>query len=247
VGGYSVKTTFKEEIKLAKKGKKYQEAAKLVDRSVQYDANEAIELVKKTAPASFDETVEVAVRLGVDPKKADQQVRGAVVLPNGTGKTQRVLVFAKGEKAKEAEAAGADFVGDADYINKINQGWFDFDVIVATPDMMGEVGKLGRVLGPKGLMPNPKTGTVTFEVEKAVQEIKAGKVEYRVDKQSNVHVPIGKVSFDNEKLTENLNTIMDTLIKVKPSAAKGTYIKNIAIASTMGPGIKVTPNSFNVK
>ncbi|MGM7703648.1 50S ribosomal protein L1 [Pseudalkalibacillus sp. Hm43] len=232
---------------MAKKGKKYQEAAKLVDRSVQYDANEAIELVKKAAPANFDETVEVAVRLGVDPKKADQQVRGAVVLPNGTGKTQRVLVFAKGEKAKEAEAAGADYVGDADYINKINQGWFEFDVIVATPDMMGEVGKLGRVLGPKGLMPNPKTGTVTFEVEKAVQEIKAGKVEYRVDKQSNVHVPIGKVSFDNEKLTENLTTIIDTLIKVKPSAAKGTYIKNIAIASTMGPGIKVTPNSFNVK
>ncbi len=232
---------------MAKKGKKYQEAAKLVDRSVQYDANEAIELVKKAAPANFDETVEVAVRLGVDPKKADQQVRGAVVLPNGTGKTQRVLVFAKGEKAKEAEAAGADYVGDADYINKINQGWFEFDVIVATPDMMGEVGKLGRVLGPKGLMPNPKTGTVTFEVEKAVQEIKAGKVEYRVDKQSNVHVPIGKVSFDNEKLVENLTTIIDTLIKVKPSAAKGTYIKNIAIASTMGPGIKVTANSFNVK
>ncbi|WP_349409113.1 50S ribosomal protein L1 [Pseudalkalibacillus sp. SCS-8] len=232
---------------MAKKGKKYQEAAKLVDRSVQYDANEAIELVKKAAPANFDETVEVAVRLGVDPKKADQQVRGAVVLPNGTGKTQRVLVFAKGEKAKEAEAAGADYVGDSDYINKINQGWFEFDVIVATPDMMGEVGKLGRVLGPKGLMPNPKTGTVTFEVEKAVQEIKAGKVEYRVDKQSNVHVPIGKVSFENDKLVENLTTIIDTLVKVKPSAAKGTYIKNIAIASTMGPGIKVTPNSFNVK
>lgn len=229
---------------MAKKGKKYQEAVKLIDRSVQYDANEAIELVKKTAPAKFDETVEVAVRLGVDPKKADQQVRGAVVLPNGTGKTQRVLVFAKGEKAKEAEAAGADFVGDADYINKINQGWFDFDVIVATPDMMGEVGKLGRVLGPKGLMPNPKTGTVTFEVEKAVQEIKAGKVEYRVDKQGNVHCPVGKVSFENDKLVENLTTIIETLLKVKPAAAKGTYMKNIAIASTMGPGIKVNPNNF---
>jgi large subunit ribosomal protein L1 len=229
---------------MAKKGKKYQEAVKLIDRSVQYDANEAIELVKKTAPAKFDETVEVAVRLGVDPKKADQQVRGAVVLPNGTGKTQRVLVFAKGEKAKEAEAAGADFVGDADYINKINQGWFDFDVIVATPDMMGEVGKLGRVLGPKGLMPNPKTGTVTFEVEKAVQEIKAGKVEYRVDKQGNVHCPVGKVSFENDKLVENLTTIIETLLKVKPAAAKGTYMKNIAIASTMGPGIKVNHNNF---
>ncbi|WP_257351160.1 50S ribosomal protein L1 [Pseudalkalibacillus decolorationis] len=232
---------------MAKKGKKYQEAIKLVDRSAQYEANEAIELVKKTAPAKFDETVEVAVRLGVDPKKADQQVRGAVVLPNGTGKTQRVLVFAKGEKAKEAEAAGADFVGDADYINKINQGWFDFDVIVATPDMMGEVGKLGRVLGPKGLMPNPKTGTVTFEVEKAVQEIKAGKVEYRVDKQGNVHCPIGKVSFEDSKLVENLNTIIGTLLKVKPSAAKGIYIKNIAVASTMGPGIKVNSNNFTAK
>lgn len=232
---------------MAKKGKKYQEAVKLIDRSVQYDANEAIELVKKTAPAKFDETVEVAVRLGVDPKKADQQVRGAVVLPNGTGKTQRVLVFAKGEKAKEAEAAGADFVGDADYINKINQGWFDFDVIVATPDMMGEVGKLGRVLGPKGLMPNPKTGTVTFEVEKAVQEIKAGKVEYRVDKQGNVHCPVGKVSFENDKLVENLTTIIETLLKVKPAAAKGTYMKNIAIASTMGPGIKVNPNNFTAR
>ncbi|WLD93515.1 50S ribosomal protein L1 [Alkalihalobacillus sp. AL-G] len=232
---------------MANKGKKYQEAVKLVDRSAQYDANEAIELVKKTASAKFDETVEVAVRLGVDPKKADQQVRGAVVLPNGTGKTQRVLVFAKGEKAKEAEAAGADFVGDTDYINKINQGWFDFDVIVATPDMMGEVGRLGRVLGPKGLMPNPKTGTVTFEVEKAVQEIKAGKVEYRVDKQGNVHCPIGKVSFEDGKLVENLTTIIETLLKVKPSAAKGTYMKSIAIASTMGPGIKVNPNSFTSK
>ncbi|SDN59513.1 LSU ribosomal protein L1P [Fictibacillus solisalsi] len=232
---------------MAKKSKKYQEAAKLVDRQKAYEAAEAIELVKKTATAKFDESVEVAVRLGVDPKKADQQIRGAVVLPHGTGKTQRVLVFAKGEKAKEAEAAGADFVGDTDYINKIQQGWFDFDVIVATPDMMAEVGRLGRVLGPKGLMPNPKTGTVTFEVEKAVNDIKAGKVEYRVDKAGNIHVPIGKVSFEDSKLSENLGTIIDTLIKVKPAAAKGTYIRNVAIASTMGPGIKVNPSNFSLK
>ncbi|KSU78424.1 MULTISPECIES: 50S ribosomal protein L1 [Fictibacillus] len=232
---------------MAKKGKKYQEAAKLVDRQKAYEATEAIELVKKTATAKFDESVEVAVRLGVDPKKADQQIRGAVVLPHGTGKTQRVLVFAKGEKAKEAEAAGADFVGDTDYINKIQQGWFDFDVIVATPDMMAEVGRLGRVLGPKGLMPNPKTGTVTFEVEKAVNDIKAGKVEYRVDKAGNIHVPIGKVSFEDNKLSENLGTIIDTLIKVKPAAAKGTYIRNVAISSTMGPGIKVNPSNFSLK
>jgi large subunit ribosomal protein L1 len=179
----------------------------------------------------------------VDTRKNDQQVRGAVVLPNGTGKTQSVLVFAKGEKAKEAEAAGADFVGESDYIEKINQGWFDFDVIVATPDMMAEVGKLGRVLGPKGLMPNPKTGTVTFEVEKAVKEIKAGKVEYRAHKDGNVHVPIGKVSFEDEKLVENFETLIDTLIKAKPAAAKGTYVKNIAMSSTMGPGVKiVAPN-----
>jgi large subunit ribosomal protein L1 len=232
---------------MANKGKKYQEAAKLVDRTKAYEPAEAIELVKKAAPAKFDESVEVAIRLGVDTKKADQQVRGAVVLPNGTGKTQRVLVFAKGEKAKEAEAAGADHVGDSDYINKIQQGWFEFDVIVATPDMMAEVGKLGRVLGPKGLMPNPKTGTVTFEVEKAVNEIKAGKVEYRVDKTGNVHVPIGKVSFEADKLAENLSTIIETLLKVKPAAAKGTYMKNVAISSTMGPGIKVNPTSFSVK
>jgi large subunit ribosomal protein L1 len=232
---------------MANKGKKYQEAAKLVDRTKAYEPAEAIELVKKAAPAKFDESVEVAVRLGVDTKKADQQVRGAVVLPNGTGKTQRVLVFAKGEKAKEAEAAGADHVGDSDYINKIQQGWFEFDVIVATPDMMAEVGKLGRVLGPKGLMPNPKTGTVTFDVEKAINEIKAGKVEYRVDKTGNVHVPIGKVSFEAEKLAENLSTIIETLLKVKPAAAKGTYMKNVAISSTMGPGIKVNPSSFSVK
>ncbi|OJT54455.1 50S ribosomal protein L1 [Bacillus licheniformis] len=232
---------------MAKKGKKYVEAAKLVDRTKAYDVNEAIELVKKTNTAKFDATVEAAFRLGVDPRKNDQQIRGAVVLPNGTGKTQRVLVFAKGEKAKEAEAAGADYVGDADYINKIQQGWFDFDVIVATPDMMGEVGKIGRVLGPKGLMPNPKTGTVTFEVEKAVNEIKAGKVEYRVDKAGNIHVPIGKVSFEECKLVENFATMYDTILKAKPAAAKGVYVKNVSVTSTMGPGIKVDPSTFNVK
>ncbi|WP_428910376.1 50S ribosomal protein L1 [Niallia sp. Krafla_26] len=224
---------------MAKKGKKYVEAAKLIDRTKFYPVNEAVELVKKTSFTKFDASVEVAFRLGVDPKKADQQIRGAVVLPNGTGKTQKVLVFAKGEKAKEAEAAGADYVGDSEYINKITQGWFEFDVIVATPDMMGEVGKLGRVLGPKGLMPNPKTGTVTFDVAKAVNEIKAGKVEYRVDKAGNIHVPIGKVSFEDEKLVENFNTIFDTMQKVKPAAAKGTYMKNVAITSTMGPSVKI--------
>lgn len=229
---------------MAKRGKKYQESLKLIDKTALYDAKEALELVKKTAKANFDETVEVAVRLGVDPRKNDQQVRGAVVLPNGTGKTQRVLVFAKGEKAKEAEAAGADYVGEQEYIEKINQGWFDFDVIVATPDMMAEVGKLGRVLGPKGLMPNPKTGTVTFEIEKAVKEIKAGKVEYRVDKAGNVHVPVGKVSFETDKLVENLETVIDALIKAKPAAAKGTYLKNISVSSTMGPGVKVNPVNF---
>ncbi|RFA33286.1 50S ribosomal protein L1 [Virgibacillus dokdonensis] len=229
---------------MAKKGKKHQEALKLVDRSKAYEVSEAIALVKEAAKANFDETVEAAFRLGVDPKKADQQIRGAMVLPHGTGKTQRVLVFAKGEKAKEAEAAGADYVGDTDYINKINQGWFDFDVVVATPDMMAEVGKLGRVLGPKGLMPNPKTGTVTFDVEKAINDVKAGKVEYRVDKSSNVHVPIGKVSFDNEKLIENFVAITETLVKVKPQAAKGTYMKNASVSSTMGPGIRVDVSSM---
>jgi len=228
---------------MAKKGKKYVEALKLVDRSKAYPINEAIELVKKIDYAKFDATVEAAFRLGVDPKKADQQIRGAVVLPNGTGKTQRVLVFAKGEKLKEAEAAGADYVGDAEYINKINQGWFEFDVIVATPDMMGEVGKLGRTLGPKGLMPNPKTGTVTFDVTKAINEIKAGKVEYRVDRSGIIHVPIGKVSFDQDKLVENFSTIFDTLLKAKPAAAKGTYMKNVTVTSTMGPGVKVDPSS----
>jgi len=229
---------------MAKRSKKYEEASKLVDRSTVYDIEEAVSLVKETAKANFDETVEAAFRLGVDPKKADQQIRGAMVLPHGTGKTQRVLVFAKGEKAKEAEAAGADYVGETEYIEKINQGWFDFDVIVATPDMMAEVGKLGRVLGPKGLMPNPKTGTVTFEVEKAVNEIKAGKVEYRVDKSSNIHVPIGKASFDKDKLAENFKALVEQIVKVKPQSAKGTYLKNVSITSTMGPGIKVDVSDY---
>src|SRR5699024_4860154 len=239
VAGITVTTTIKEDYIMAKKGKKYEEAAKLIDRSKSYDIEEAVALLKETAKANFDESVEVAFRLGIDTKKADQQIRGAMVLPHGTGKTQRVLVYAKGDKVKEAEAAGADYVGDEDIISKINDGWFEFDVVVATPDMMAEVGKLGRVLGPKGLMPNPKTGTVTFEIEKAVQEIKAGKVEYRADKAGNVHVAIGKISFDNEKLVENFAAIAETIEKVKPQSAKGTYVKNVSIASTMGPGIKV--------
>ncbi|MCB2443068.1 50S ribosomal protein L1 [Listeria monocytogenes] len=229
---------------MAKKGKKYQDALKQIDANKVYTAEEAVELAKKIDFAKFDATVEVAFRLGVDPKKADQQIRGAVVLPNGTGKTQRVLVFAKGEKAKEAEAAGADYVGESEFVEKINQGWFDFDVIVATPDMMGEVGKLGRVLGPKGLMPNPKTGTVTMDVTKAVNEIKAGKVEYRVDKAGNVHAAIGKVSFDVAKLVENFRTVNDVLQKAKPAAAKGTYVKNLSVTTTFGPGIKVDPASL---
>ncbi|EKZ0230189.1 50S ribosomal protein L1 [Listeria monocytogenes] len=229
---------------MAKKGKKYQDALKQIDANKVYTAEEAVELAKKIDFAKFDATVEVAFRLGVDPKKADQQIRGAVVLPNGTGKTQRVLVFAKGEKAKEAEAAGADYVGESEFVEKINQGWFEFDVIVATPDMMGEVGKLGRVLGPKGLMPNPKTGTVTMDVTKAVNEIKAGKVEYRVDKAGNVHAAIGKVSFDAAKLVENFRTVNDVLQKAKPAASKGTYVKNLSVTTTFGPGIKVDPASL---
>lgn len=224
---------------MAKKAKKYLESVKLFDKEQTYEPTEAVDIVKKTAKAKFDETVEVAVRLGVDVKKADQQLRGALVLPHGTGKTARVLVFAKGEKAKEAEAAGADFVGDDDVINKINQGWFEFDVVVATPDMMASVGKLGRVLGPKGLMPNPKTGTVTFDVKRAVDEIKAGKIEYRTDKAGNIHAPIGKVSFDDQKLMENFHALIDTLQKAKPAAAKGQYIRNVSVSSTMGPGVKV--------
>ena len=229
---------------MAKKSKKMQEALKKVDATKAYSVEEAVALAKATNIAKFDATVEVAYKLNVDPKKADQQIRGAVVLPNGTGKTQTVLVFAKGEKAKEAEAAGADFVGDDDMVAKIQGGWFDFDVVVATPDMMATVGKLGRVLGPKGLMPNPKTGTVTMDVTKAVEEVKAGKVTYRVDKAGNIHVPIGKVSFDNEKLVENFNTINDVLLKAKPSTAKGQYIKNISVTTTFGPGIHVDQASF---
>ncbi|MHB9095266.1 MAG: 50S ribosomal protein L1 [Eubacteriales bacterium] len=231
---------------MPKHGKKYEGAAKEIDRSNLLEPNEAVSLVKKVAPAKFDETVEIAVRLGVDPRHADQQVRGAVVLPNGTGKTAKVLVFAKGEKHKEAENAGADFVGAEDMIEKIQGGWMDFDVAIATPDMMGAVGKLGRVLGPRGLMPNPKTGTVTFEVEKAVKDVKAGKIEYRTDKAGIIHAPIGKVSFETEKLTENLHTLMDALLRAKPAAAKGTYLKSITVSSTMGPGVKINPLKVTV-
>ena len=224
---------------MPKRGKKYQDSLKLVDRSNLYDVNEAIELVQKTAVANFDETIELAVRLGVDPRHADQQVRGTVVLPHGTGRTERILVFAKGEKAKEAEEAGADYVG-GELMKKIqDENWFEFDVVVATPDMMGVVGRIGRVLGPKGLMPNPKAGTVTFEVAQAVQEIKAGKVEYRVDKAAIINVPIGKKSFGTEKLTENFKTLMSAIIRSKPAAAKGRYLRSVTVASTMGPGIRV--------
>jgi large subunit ribosomal protein L1 len=226
---------------MPKFGKKYQDATKQVQRAVMYEPVEALELVKKIAPAKFDETVEAAVRLGVDPRHADQQVRGAVVLPNGTGKTRLVLVFAKGDKAREAEEAGADFVGAEDMVAKIQQeGWLGFDVAIATPDMMGTVGKLGRILGPRGLMPNPKTGTVTFDVTRAVKEVKAGKIEYRVDKAGNIHAPIGKVSFETEKLVENLRTLIDALMRAKPAAAKGTYLKGISVTSTMGPGVKIS-------
>ncbi len=224
-----------------KRGKKYIEAAKLVDRTVQYETAEAIDLVKKTAIAKFDETIEAHIRLGVDGRHADQQVRGAVVLPHGTGKTVRVLVFAKGDKVAEAEAAGADFVGGEELIPKIqNDGWFEFDVVVATPDMMGVVGRLGRVLGPKGLMPNPKAGTVTMDVTKAVNDIKAGKIEYRLDKANIIHCPVGKASFTPEQLSDNFNTLMDAIIKAKPASAKGQYLKSVTIASTMGPGVKVS-------
>ncbi len=223
-----------------KRGKKYTEAAKNIDRAVQYDTEEAISLVKKSAVAKFDETIECHIRTGCDGRHADQQIRGAVVLPNGTGKTVRVLVFAKGAKADEAQAAGADFVGGEELIPKIqNDGWFEFDVVVATPDMMGVVGRLGRVLGPKGLMPNPKAGTVTMDVTKAVEDIKAGKIEYRLDKANIVHVPVGKASFTETQLTENFNALMDAILKAKPSAVKGAYLKTITLTSTMGPGVKV--------
>jgi large subunit ribosomal protein L1 len=228
-----------------KHGKRYVEAAKAVDRATLYDAAEAIALVKKTAVAKFDETIEAHIRTGCDGRHADQQIRGAVVLPHGTGKTVRVLVFAKNAKADEAQAAGADYVGAEELIPRIqNDGWLDFDVVVATPDMMGVVGRLGRVLGPKGLMPNPKAGTVTMDVAKAIADIKAGKIEYRLDKTNIIHVPIGKASFDEEKLSENFQTLMGAIVKAKPSALKGTYMKSVVLTSTMGPGVKVNPVKF---
>ena len=223
-----------------KRGKKYSDASKLYDKTQAFDTEEAISLVKKTAVAKFDETVEAHIRLGVDSRHADQQVRGAVVLPHGTGKKVRVLVFAKGDKLTEAEAAGADFVGGEDLIPKIqNDNWFDFDVVVATPDMMGVVGRLGRVLGPKGLMPNPKAGTVTMDVTKAVQDIKAGKIEYRLDKSNIIHVPVGKASFTEEQLVDNFTTLMGAIVKAKPAAAEGQYLRSVTLATTMGPGVKV--------
>ncbi|TCL54301.1 LSU ribosomal protein L1P [Hydrogenispora ethanolica] len=228
---------------MPKHGKRYQESAKLVDGVKLYDPAEALNIIKSMPVGKFDETVEISIRLGVDPRHADQQIRGAVVLPFGTGRTVKVAVFAKGEKAKEAEEAGAEKVGAEDLIEEIQKGWMDFDVAVATPDMMGAVGKLGKILGPKGLMPNPKTGTVTFDVAKAVKEIKAGKVEYRVDKTGIVHVPIGKVSFEAEKLLRNFRTLMDVIVKAKPASAKGTYIKSVVLSATMSPGVKVSPQS----
>ncbi|NMB33921.1 MAG: 50S ribosomal protein L1 [Clostridium sp.] len=228
-----------------KRGKKYQESAKLVDRLKQYAPREAIELVQKTSKAKFDETVEAHIRLGVDSRHANQQVRGAVVLPHGTGKVIRVLVFAKGDKATEAEKAGADYVGAEDMMAKIqNENWFDFDVVVATPDMMGIVGRLGRILGPKGLMPNPKAGTVTQDIARAIEDIKAGKIEYRLDKSNIIHCPIGRASFGTEKLLDNFRTLMDAIVKAKPAAAKGQYLRSIVIASTMGPGIKLNTQRF---
>ncbi|MEG6523906.1 50S ribosomal protein L1 [Desulfotomaculum sp. 1211_IL3151] len=229
---------------MPKEGKKLQEVRKMYDENALYEPLEAVELVKKTAKAKFDETVEVAFRLGVDPRHADQQLRGAVVLPHGTGKTKTVLVFAKGDKVKEAEAAGADFVGAEDLVEKIQGGWLGFDVAIATPDMMGTVGRLGRVLGPRGLMPNPKTGTVTFEVADAVRDAKGGKITYRTDKIGIIHAPIGKVSFDSEKLVENFKTLADTLVRIKPASAKGTYMKTITVSSTMGPGVRINPNKL---
>ena len=227
---------------MPKRGKKYTAAAALINRDSLYDADEALDLVVQAAPAKFDETVEVHLKLGVDGRHADQQVRGAIVLPHGTGKTSKVLVFAKGPKETEAKEAGADFVGGEDMAEKIQkEGWFDFDVVVATPDMMSVVGKLGKVLGPKGLMPNPKSGTVTMDVAKALEEIKAGKVEYRLDKTNIIHTPIGKVSFGKEKLNDNFNALIDAVVKAKPSAAKGQYLKSVTVTSTMGPGVKVNP------
>ena len=225
-----------------KYGKKYQDSVKAFDLSKQYEANEAVSIILETAKSKFDETIELHVRLGVDPRQADQQVRGVLVLPHGTGKTKRVLVIAKGAKADAAAAAGADFVGAEELIAKIqNENWFDFDVMITTPDMMGMVGRIGRILGPKGLMPNPKSGTVTMDVEKAIAEVKAGKVEYRLDKTAIIHCPIGKKSFGKEKLVENYTALMDAIVKAKPAAAKGTYLKSVTLASTMGPGVKVLP------
>jgi large subunit ribosomal protein L1 len=230
-----------------KRGKKYAEAMKLFDRQTRYKVSEAVELVKKTSFVKFDATVEAAFRLNLDPRKAEQNLRGAIVLPHGTGKVSRVCVIAQGEKAKEAEAAGADFVGDDELIQKISGGWFDFDVMVATPDMMGKLGKLGRMLGPKGLMPNPKTGTVTMDVANAVKEIKNGKIEYRVDKVGNIHAPVGKVSFKNEQLIENVMTLYNQLVRIKPTTVKGTYMKTITVTSSMGPGIKVDEESLKAR
>jgi large subunit ribosomal protein L1 len=226
------------------RGKKYLEAAKLIDRTVKYAVDEAVSLVKKTSFVKFDATVEAAFRLNLDPRKAEQNLRGALVLPHGTGKVSRVVVIAQGEKAKEAEAAGADFVGAQELIQKISGGWFEFDVMVATPDMMGQLGKLGRILGPKGLMPNPKTGTVTMDVEKAVHEIKNGKIEYRTDKVGNIHAPIGRVSFTEGQLKENLKTLYDQLARIKPTTVKGTYMKNITVSSSMGPGVRIDEDSL---
>lgn len=225
---------------MAKKSKRIQEQLKQFDRNQSYGPREALEIVKNMASAKFDETVDLAVKLGINTRHADQQIRGAVVLPHGTGKTAKVLVFAKGEKASEAKQAGADYVGDADLVEKIQGGWLDFDVAVATPDMMGTVGKLGRILGPKGLMPNPKTGTVTMDVARAVQEIKAGKIEYRAERAGIIHVPLGKVSFEIDKLMDNFKTVMETLIKAKPAAAKGQYVRSVTVSSTMGPGVKIS-------
>jgi len=230
---------------MPKHGKKYQDSMKSFDKAKLHDLTEAVEVVLTTAKANFDETIEAHVKLGVDSRHADQQVRGAVVLPHGTGKTVRVLVFAKGEKAKEAEEAGAEYVGEGELADKIQkENWFDFDVVIATPDMMGVVGRLGRVLGPKGLMPNPKSGTVTFDIAKAIQEIKAGKVEYRLDKTNIIHVPVGKKSFGTEKLSDNLKTVLDAIIKAKPAAAKGKYLRSVTIASTMGPGVKLNQSKL---
>ncbi len=230
-----------------KRGKKYLEAAKKIDKQTRYQVKEGLDLVKETSITSFDATVEIAFRLNIDPRKAEQNLRGAIVLPHGTGKTQRVVVIARGEKAKEALEAGADHVGDTELLQKIQGGWFEFDVMVATPDMMSELGKLGRLLGPKGLMPNPKTGTVTMDVKHAVHEIKAGKIEYRTDKVGNIQAPIGKVSFDTQKLVENAKTVYQTLARVKPSTVKGVYMKNITVSSTMGPGVRLDEESFKTK